>query len=762
MKKFLVLLLFLFTTLVTIVVAQPKTLSWSFPVNRTHAGILLGNGVQGLMVWGDTTLNITVGRAGFWDHRGGNDFASRTNFIEVKNLVQQKNEDSLRKLFTYVPPAGEPARPQHLSAGVWQLRLPKNYRLQKGVLNLSNGTITVSVLTPAKKIISLAIKQSVYHEIAWVDLPVELYGKLQSNLIPMWQYNSEKLQSINVTVPQVWKQNAINGFTQELPKDFPLSMAQQVTAKRLLMATHVGLQSKSDVVHLLQTSVVASLEKEATNWWKQYWTTAASVTIPDPVLQEAVDYGLYKQACSTPPQGIACTLQGAFMEEYQLPPWSNDYHFNINAQMIYTPALASNRTDHFKPLLQLIDLLMPQFRRNGQLFFKNANAIMIPHAVDDRGQAIGNYWGGTIDHATTAWVAFLTWQYYQYSGDTTFLRRVTYPLLTGAFEGFWSMMEKSDSNGKINYNLPISVSPEYGSGLEGVGKNASFQLAAVHRILKILPNASYLLQQPLDNRWADVDEQLPPYAIVTTPYGESSKNNHPRIGLLEGKDIEISHRHHSHLAGIYPFQTIDFNNSAQYKLVEKSYWRWVQGGAGGWTGWCIPWASIIHNRMGNTEAAVSWLHYWRQNFVNEGRGTLHNTTNLGMAIMNEPRWVKEIGAGKRNTEIMQLDAGFGALSAIFDLLVQETDHGIYILPNRHWQWKNVSFDRIRTAGGFIISAAVKDDAIKTITVKSERGGEIMLHHNLGNTYLLNGKLAQGATLKKICSPGEVLILQPLK
>lgn len=73
------------------VAAQGKIVSNSFPINRTHAGVLLGNGVQGLMVWGGgSVLNITVGHASFWDHRGGNDFVSRANFAQVKNLVQQK------------------------------------------------------------------------------------------------------------------------------------------------------------------------------------------------------------------------------------------------------------------------------------------------------------------------------------------------------------------------------------------------------------------------------------------------------------------------------------------------------------------------------------------------------------------------------------------------------------------------------------------------------------------------------------------------
>ncbi len=753
------LLCCLFTTLGL----QAQVLTWFFPINRTHAGMLLGNGVQGLMVWGDSTLNITVGRAGFWDHRGGNDFASRASFDTVKKLVALKDEGTLRKLFSNVAPQGQPDRPQHFSAGVWKIRLPKAYRLSKGLLNLSNGNITIQILNPAGKTIAVQLQQSVFEELSWIDLPAELQGKVQSEIIPMWQWNNGRLQAISVVAPQTWQQQNINGFTQTLPEDLPLAMAQHVTPARLLLSTNVGASCRETVTRLLQTANVTVLQQRSAQWWRQYWGEVARVRIPDTVLQEAYDYGVYKQACSTPPHGVACTLQGAFMEEYQFPPWNNDYHFNINEQLIYTPALATNRTQHFKPLLELIDSLLPVFRRNGLLFFKNPSAIMFPHAVDDRGQAIGNYWGGTMDHATTAWVAFMTWQYYQYSGDTTYLRRLTYPLLSGAFEGFWSMMEKGrDEKGQVQYSLPISVSPEYGSGLEGVGKNSSFQLAALHRVLRILPEATAKLRLPLDDRWADVEKSLPPYSIVQTPYGESSKSTPPRIGLWQGRDLEISHRHHSHLGSIYPFQTINLTDTAQMPIATRSYWRWVHTGAGGWTGWCIPWAAVIHNRMGNTEAAVSWLHYWNRNFVNEGRGTLHNATNNGMSVFNEPNWAKDISKGRKNHEIMQLDAGFGAVTAILDLLVQETPQGIYVLRNRHRDWTNLSFERIRTAGGFLISADVKNDVVKQIVIQADLGGWLQLYHGLGRQFLQNGKQASGEMLELDMKKGEKLVLEPIR
>lgn len=741
-------------------VAEAQTLNWQFPINRTHAGILLGNGTQGLMIWGDSTLNITFASAGFWDRRGGNDFAIKTNYNKVKALIQKGEEDTLRKIFALPIIANTPSRPQQYGGGILQLIFPKNVKLLHGKLDLSNGRILIHVCLPNGVKGKVEIEQAIYQELTWIKVSPELQGKVIPKLKAFYDYNEEKLKAVGISPAKYWDQETIKGFTQSLPKDEPLSVGFSYKKNIITLATSVGENSQQQVITAISKANIASLVQQKNKWWQAYWTEVCKVQLPDPVLRDALYYGLYKQACATPPQGVACTLQGIFMEEYQLPPWSNDYHLNINAQMIYTPALASNRPQHFKPFLDWLVSVMPVFERNGRLFFQNNKAYMIPHAVDDKGQVVGNFWTGTLDHATTAWVAFLTYQFYQYSGDTTYLKKLTLPLAVGAFEGFWSMLEMVKTpDAKMKYSLPVSVSPEYGSGIQGVGRDASFQLAALHRILKVLPDLSRLLNENSDPRWADVAENVPQYSLVNSAFGENLKGETPpRIGLWAGKDLSISHRHHSHLAGIYPFQTIHPRTPEQADIIKNSYWRWVNAGAGAWTGWCIPWASIIHNRLGNTESAISWLHYWHQNFVNEGRGTLHNSTNNGMSAFNEPTWAKEISKGWRNTETMQLDAGFGVISAILDLLVSEQSDGVHILPNRSWRWQNLSFERVRTAGGFLISAKVRNNTVESINIFSAKGGRIKIHHGLGEKVLVNRKATNGTELTLNLSQNESITI----
>ena len=137
-------------------------------------------------------------------------------------------------------------------------------------------------------------------------------------------------------------------------------------------------------------------------WWRRYASDLPMIDLPDERLMRIYDYCVIKFAGLTHPCGTAVTLQGPWTEEYQLSPWSNDYHFNIDLQMCYWPALSLGRTNHLKPLWAMIQKWFPTLLETGGQFFDAHGDMMLPQATDDRCQAIGTFWQGTIDHASTA------------------------------------------------------------------------------------------------------------------------------------------------------------------------------------------------------------------------------------------------------------------------------------------------------------------------------------------------------------------------
>ena len=126
---------------------RPLQYTWSFPLPRTHTGMLLGNGVLGAMVWGERNiLRITLGRADYWDHRGGMPWTERQSYANIRSALAGGDEQRLRELFEQTPSqAGDPARPSILPIGRLEFDLGRGARLIAGVLDLGRGAIRIRV-----------------------------------------------------------------------------------------------------------------------------------------------------------------------------------------------------------------------------------------------------------------------------------------------------------------------------------------------------------------------------------------------------------------------------------------------------------------------------------------------------------------------------------------------------------------------------------------------------------------------------------------
>lgn len=748
-----------------------KFLDYVFPLSRPHMGMIVGNGTQGLMIWGsDNIINISIGKNGFWDHRGANELKNLTTYNDFKERVKQKGK--VGQIF-----GGSKSEGIHrqIGGGNLEIQLPNGYQLKNGILDLNNATATIYAISKDNKEVSFVIKQLIkpandFH-LAWVELPpnITVLYKLQ----PSWNWTKKSLEAAGIKAPEEWTTGkGSKGFTQTLPEDMPLNIGYKQTEGKLLFGSYLGNLPNTDFDKHLSVNTIKNELATTEKWWKEYWATVPKINIPDPIIQEIADMGLYKQACVNPPHAKAAGLQGPFHEHHQLPPWGGDFHYNVNVEMIYEPSLASNRPNHFKPLWEVIHMGLPKFKADGEKFYGRKNALLFPHATDDRGKLRGGFWAGIIDQGNAAWMATLAWRHYRHTLDKDLLAKTAWPLLEGSFETYYAILEEvDDKKGGKRFSMPVSVSPEYGgTSLEqAIGRDASFQLAALHSIVNTLPKAAKILGKPIDPRWEDVSKRLPPYATVDGIWLPEKGESGIRIGLWDGKDLEGSHRHHSHLAGIYPFNTIDPYDPEHYEILTNTMHNFVFKGAGNWMGWSVPWTSAIWSRMGASNVAIKWLRYWADNYLNSGRGSLAFLSLPGMAITADFRfnpktkaypWDRERSG--RSMERMQMDASMGALSAVFELLVQNKKGDIVdVIPNIPDGWRNFEFSGILTEGAFLASATVKNGKISAIKIKSTKGGPLKLKHNLGKDYKLNGKVLQkiAPILEYETKVGEEVLLE---
>ena len=145
------------------------------------------------------------------------------------------------------------------------------------------------------------------------------------------------------------------------------------------------------------------------------------------------------------------------------------------------------------------------------------------------------------------------------------------------------------------------------------------------------------------------------------------------------------------MAGLYPFDTVAGPDGKNPPVVNETYDRWVQMGTGLWSGWCVPWASILHTHMGNADAAAHALLSWRTFYNNPGHGSLHDAFRRGFTTMV---W---------RPTIMQMDGQCAAATAVMEMMAHETGGKVEFFRGCPDSWKDVSFENLALSDGTRVS-----------------------------------------------------------
>lgn len=700
-----------------------KSFYLDFPLSRTHCGIPLGNGNMGVLVWGsDNILCLTLNRADLWDHRQGECVLPGQSYKDLVALydpydVGPVNQRFVRQKFPLESDTiGLSWRPTRLPVGRFELQLAPEYSLRRAELDYESGILTVHAGTSRLRLI-----QSLEKPQLLIEAPDGIIR--QTNCRPAWEWVGDLLAKAGYTPPQKLESEVTRGWFQPCPEDPGITVLCSETA----CGRAIVIETGHEPVVEFEAEDFSSAVKAGKHWWLKYWTTCPKIDIPDDFLKRFYKFALYKFACATHPNGVACGLQGPWHEEYQRAQWSGDYHFNVNIQEIYTPAFASGNFAHLLPLFDMLESepFQTVMRNNARNLFGIDDGLLLTHAVDDRGMQCG--WintGSVLDFACGGWTAQLYWLYYKYTLDKDFLKKRALPFILGVMRVFEAALEERD--GRLS--IPLSISAEYGCIFkvkkngrdvnQNSGRDPSYQLACAHMLADILLECCKILDLPPKPVWLDIKARLPQYTLA----GDGDEQH---IAIWEGQDLDVCHRHHSHLACIYPFDTLPQPDSEQQKIIDNSIDHWILRGMGQWSEWCYPWAAIIQARLGFKEAPALLLDIWRKIFVNESMATVYLPKFRGLTAHRRADMLKP----KETHEIMQLDGTMGAAAAIMEMLVHQRGDTVYLFPGTPSDWSDIEFRNIRLPGAFYISAARKNGRLESVRVKSLKGGNFRISLN---------------------------------
>jgi hypothetical protein len=399
-------------------------------------------------------------------------------------------------------------------------------------------------------------------------------------------------------------------------------------------------------------------------WWHSFYPDAF-LTIPDARLEAFYWIQIYKFASASREGGPAVDLFGPWFRVSQWPGiW-----WNLNIQLTYWPVYAGNRLALGRNYLDVVD----------RHFDELLKGFIDSTTLGDFAWAMHNYW----------------WQL-RFAGDWKGVHEQWTPKAKAVLAGY---LPRLTENGAGRLELAPMGSPEY-HGFKPY-PNTNYNLQILRWLLNSLLEADARTGRPADPaaaEWRRILEKLVDYPVDANG-----------LRIASNQPVDMSHRHFSHLVGLYPLYQLNPDSPADRELVVKSVLHWHRiGGGKALAGYSYTGGASLYASLGMGDEAHGML-------------TRFLTGNIGISeLLPNTMYVE---SGGRNPVI---ETPLSGASAVMDLLLQSWGGKIRVFPAVPGAWKDSSFHQLRAMDGFLVSAGRQGGRTAWVSIASEAGEPCLL------------------------------------
>lgn len=433
-------------------------------------------------------------------------------------------------------------------------------------------------------------------------------------------------------------------------------------------------------------------------------------------------FGRYLAISASRPGSQPMNLQGIWNDS-TLPPWSSNYTININTEMNYWPVFACNLAEMNEPMVDLIRGISVKGRGTAERYYQ-APGFVSHHNTDlwrsanpvggkRKGCGCWAYWP-----MSSGWLCEHLYTQYEYTLEREFLEQTAYPIMKEAALFYLAVLE--EENGYLAFSP--STSPENSFLWDGEGvavcRTTAMTMTIIRELFENCRKAGTILgicDEFQESIKAALDK-LEPLRI-----GEDGR-------LLEWNEelaeAEPGHRHLSHLYGLFPADLITPEKTPE--LAEACRKSLLARGFEG-TGWSLGWKVNLWARLKDGDNALRLIR--SQLHLAEGNqsGTCPNFFG------SHPPF--------------QIDGNFGVASGIAEMLLQNREGEILLLPALPAEWSEGSVSGLCAKGGVKVDMSWKEKRLTDVKLRFARDTAVVLRCE-------DGALDKEGTLKIEGKAGE--------